>query len=1202
MTIPEHVSLRQKAKEKLKKGNAAKDSSQTSGTKLPQSEDEYMKLLHEFQISQIELELQYEKLRQALDRVETATALYDFAPVGFFTLAADGLIDQLNATAASLLSDDRSSLKNSNFRQFISPVDHPVFDAFLQKIFGSNFRQSCEVRIILKRNPSLLVRLEGIISENEQKCVVSAVDITESKRAEETIKKSEANLISVLNNRDESIWSIDRNYNLIVFNNFFRDEYFASFNIELKQGMNVLNILSPKLREFWKPKYDKALSGRKLSFEYSNQVGNELHFYEVFLNPIKSNGKITGVSALSIVVTNQKQAEAALRFSESKYRKLLESMRDGFAYVNMIGVIRESNESFRRMLGYSSEELSHLTYNDITPEKWHDYENKILVEQIFARGYSEVYEKEYVKKDGTVFPVELSATLVKNELGKNEGIWAVVRDITERKLAEKELKEAEIKFRTIFNFASDGFLGAWVDSHKLSTANSKICEMLGYTEEELLTMTTNDVHPKESLPYVLDQFEKLARKEIKIAHNIPLLKKDGTVFFTDVSATPIILEGKDYLLGLFRDITERRRADEAVKESEQKLKAVVNGSPIPQFVIDQNHTVIHWNKAIETITGMKAENIIGTKQNWVDFYGEVRPSMADFLVDQNFDAISELYQGKYKKSKFIPDAYEATDFFPSFGKEGKWLHFTAAAIKDSVGNIMGAIETLEDITERKQIEEVLAHEKALIDAIFDSVPGIIYLYDMDGTLIRWNKMHMVLTGYTSEELAHFQLMDWYKGDVESQTAVAEGLKTTMQKGFGTAEANLQKKDGTIIPMYLTVALLTIDGKQYFTGIGLDITDRKQAEEALRQSEERLQKAQMIAHIGNWELDLKTNMMRASQEAIRIYGVDETVSELPLSTLQSLVLGDYRETLDQSLKELIAHKKEYKEEFQIRRANDGEIRFIFSIAEIVLAPDGTPQKVFGIMQDITERKQAEEALRQNEIRLHELNATKDKFFSIIAHDLKSPFNSILGFSELLVDQVQENNYEGIENYAKIIQKSSEQAMDLVTNLLEWSRTLTGRMEYNPEYVEIIDLINSVDDLLSPVAQNKSITILKKLPRSVPVYADKAMISTVLRNLVSNAIKFTNPGGQILILAEQKRNELKISVTDNGVGIKKEAIDKLFKIEESYSTIGTQNEKGTGLGLILCKEFVEKHGGKIWVESTLGQGSTFCFTIPRRHVTL
>ena len=484
--IIEHVSLRQKAKEKLKKGNAAKDSSQTSGTKLPQSEDEYMKLLHEFQISQIELELQYEKLRQALDRAETATALYDFAPVGFFTLAADGLIDQLNATAASLLSDDRSSLKNSNFRQFISPVDHPVFDAFLQKIFGSNFRQSCEVRIILKRNPSLLVRLEGIISENEQKCVVSAVDITESKRAEETIKKSEANLISVLNNRDESIWSIDRNYNLIVFNNFFRDEYFASFNIELKQGMNVLNILSPKLREFWKPKYDKALSGRKLSFEYSNQVGNELHFYEVFLNPIKSNGKITGVSALSIVVTNQKQAEAALRFSESKYRKLLESMRDGFAYVNMIGVIRESNESFRRMLGYSSEELSHLTYNDITPEKWHDYENKILVEQIFARGYSEVYEKEYIKKDGTVFPVELSATLVKNELGKNEGIWAVVRDITERKLVEKTLKEAEIKFRTIFNFASDGFLGAWVDSHKLSTANSKICEMLGYTEEELM--------------------------------------------------------------------------------------------------------------------------------------------------------------------------------------------------------------------------------------------------------------------------------------------------------------------------------------------------------------------------------------------------------------------------------------------------------------------------------------------------------------------------------------------------------------------------------------------------------------------------------------------------------------------------------------------------------------------------------------------
>ena len=271
---------------------------------------------------------------------------------------------------------------------------------------------------------------------------------------------------------------------------------------------------------------------------------------------------------------------------------------------------------------------------------------------------------------------------------------------------------------------------------------------------------------------------------------------------------------------------------------------------------------------------------------------------------------------------------------------------------------------------------------------------------------------------------------------------------------------------------------------------------------------------------------------------------------------------------------------YKEE---NVYNDDNLRFLNSIASQIA--------------NVIERRRAIEALKESEALLHELNASKDKFFSIISHDLKSPFNSILGFSDILAEQVREKNLESIEEYAEIIQNSSQRAMDLLSNLLEWSCSQTGRMEFNPQNIEIAALINEATELLNDAAQQKSITISRGLSPNVTVFVDKAMIDAILRNLISNSIKFTQPGGTIIVTAEPKQNELMITVSDNGVGMSEDTIGKLFRIGESYSAKGTQNEMGTGLGLILCKEFIEKNGGKIWAESEVGKGSRFCFVIPK-----
>lgn len=245
----------------------------------------------------------------------------------------------------------------------------------------------------------------------------------------------------------------------------------------------------------------------------------------------------------------------------------------------------------------------------------------------------------------------------------------------------------------------------------------------------------------------------------------------------------------------------------------------------------------------------------------------------------------------------------------------------------------------------------------------------------------------------------------------------------------------------------------------------------------------------------------------------------------------------------------------------------------------------------------EQKVAHRTLELNETnnKLKEINATKDKFFSIIAHDLRNPFNVILGYSQLLALNVSNMNTELIQKNVNNIQKSAQCAFDLLQNLLEWARSQTGKIAFHPEETSVQQLILTAFEATKLAAQNKQIDIDVNFEADKLVFADKNLINTVLRNLISNAIKFTPKNGQITIRTSSDSENVMISVIDNGRGILKEHIDLLFNINEKISHPGTENEPGTGLGLILCKEFIEKHGGEIKIESEPGKGSVFSFTL-------
>jgi signal transduction histidine kinase/ligand-binding sensor domain-containing protein len=229
-------------------------------------------------------------------------------------------------------------------------------------------------------------------------------------------------------------------------------------------------------------------------------------------------------------------------------------------------------------------------------------------------------------------------------------------------------------------------------------------------------------------------------------------------------------------------------------------------------------------------------------------------------------------------------------------------------------------------------------------------------------------------------------------------------------------------------------------------------------------------------------------------------------------------------------------------------------------------------------------------------LHELNVSKDKFFSIIAHDLKNPFQTIIGFSEMLKEEMESGDIATSKNYAGLINTSAVQTYRLLENLLEWANSQRGKISFNPVPINLSQLFNEEFIILNEMAIGKNIELKSFFTDNLTVIADKNMIKTILRNLISNAIKFTHKNGKVEVRAMIDNKQVEISISDSGIGMTNETMAKLFRLDANLSTRGTENEKGTGLGLFLCKEFIEKHGGEIGVESTVGEGSTFYFTLP------
>jgi PAS domain S-box-containing protein len=254
-------------------------------------------------------------------------------------------------------------------------------------------------------------------------------------------------------------------------------------------------------------------------------------------------------------------------------------------------------------------------------------------------------------------------------------------------------------------------------------------------------------------------------------------------------------------------------------------------------------------------------------------------------------------------------------------------------------------------------------------------------------------------------------------------------------------------------------------------------------------------------------------------------------------------------------------------------------------------------IIATARDITESKKQMEKLKHYASELNNLNTSKDKFFSIIAHDLRNPFNGLLGFSTVLLEELHELTPAEIKEYAGYIHTSAKTVYNLVDNLLQWSRIQTGRIDYQPIKIDLYEEVYKTAELFNSNAITKRIKLINNIQTNAFVFADQNMLRSILQNLISNGIKFTRFGGSVKISSKEKDENIQIEITDTGIGIEMKDISKLFRIDSQFSNLGTSNEEGTGLGLILSKELVEKNNGQIWVKSTINKGTTFFFTLPK-----
>lgn len=676
-------------------------------------------------------------------------------------------------------------------------------------------------------------------------------------------------------------------------------------------------------------------------------------------------------------------------------------------------------------------------------------------------------------------------------------------------------------------------------------------------------------------------------------------------------------------------------SDGRILENTLKFKSLIDNSFDIMSIIDKNGIIKFESKAAKRLLDYKAGEKTG--HNMLDY---VHPDDVDTVKTalKQLDSIDkriEVFQFRYKH------------------KNGSWRWFETNA-QNFVKNpyVNGIIVNKRDITEQRLTEEALKESEEKYRLIAENVTDVIWVLNLNRQKYTYISPSIRnLRGITVEEALSEKLEEGLAADsYQEVTLIIERYtkrfiadpETFTQKIIKT-ELKVKNKIGDFVWVEASTRLrYNRENEIEIVGVSRKIEDRKQQEQRILH---RLKYEESISLCSSAlllrsddALEKSLGYILKASEASRVRIVENyNDEELKLCMrISNEICAENVDPLIPVLQNIQYEKAGFERWLKFLSANEiiqgnavdfpaNEMKVLehHSIKSILVIPLWVNMEWYGYIafddvkqehiwddEDLKMLKTVSEMIGmyiennknqslivERNKQLAQLNATKDKFLSIVAHDLKSPFASILGFSELLVKNLHKYDQEKVMKFVQAILNSSNSAYRLVDNLLEWARSQSGKIEYNPENLNLKNLLSEVVLISENAARAKQISLnLQMEDETLKIHADRNMVNAILRNLISNAIKFTNRNGAVSIKAKVVNREVEISVSDNGVGIGDDMIGKLFKINEKVSSPGTEHEIGTGLGLLLCKEFVDRHHGRIWVESEVNSGSIFNFTLP------
>ncbi len=752
-------------------------------------------------------------------------------------------------------------------------------------------------------------------------------------------------------------------------------------------------------------------------------------------------------------------------------------------------------------------------------------------------------------------------------------------NITELRKAEETLRESEDKFKHFFEQSTVG------QSLTLPTGeinvNQALCDMLGYSLTEIKNKKWQEITHPADIELTQREVEQLISGKRDFIRFIKrFIHKNGSVVWVDlISSVRRDIDGKSlYLMSSIIDITER-------KQAEQVLNDLVDNNPISIQILDKSGFTLKVNTAHSLLFGP--------------------PPPPEFSI---FDDLHSKGFGEYilraKKGEVVhfPDIYfKVHDIYSKLPDKPVWVRAVLFSLSDSAGNIERFVFMHEDITERKQTEVALQKSEDLLNETGRMAQVGGWEIDMIGNTLAWTKETFLI-----HELPQ-----------DSQPNVAGAINFYHPDDRKMVAAAVEQAITTGIPFDFEVRLITTLGNQIWvrssgktvsrngkaTGIRgsiQNITERKLIEDSLLHSKLQYDKLVSKIPVGVYILHSKPDGTYAldyvSPRMAEMLNLSVTSLLTYTQTIFEAIHPEDRDNFIKMNHDGILHCKPFNWKGRIVDGKTVKWMHIISSPEQLKTGDILWH---GIIIDITERVHADAKIKQKNEELLMLNTDKDRLMSILAHDLKSPFNAILGFLDLLTENIRKYDMDKIEKQLSIINTSAQSVHNLLDHILIWTRSQAGKIPFEPTKLNLTKICNGVIDVLEQAAKAKNVTINHIENGDISIYADIEMVETILRNLVSNAIKFSHSGGKINLFAEQVGSETHITVFDNGVGISSEVQMNLFVSLELHSTRGTANESGTGLGLTICKDFVEKHGGRIWVESEEGKGSSFTFTIPNLY---